>query len=210
MILFRVWQNTLMNKPMLPQEVWQLVHNYYGDELGLTTDDEDYIDPTTDSTLNDNDGTSVEFVSALDDTNSLSITINASSLDTKLNLEINQVENSSGSSASNTSSVSSGGSFKNIQAKAKEFMSKAEGCSGSTFADDEPLQSSGQINRATGGGSSGSGAGTADAKHSSQTFDGKRKMPKNTRQRDDSLCKKSETIPTDMSDSSDSEENNIP
>ncbi|KAI9585291.1 protein Aster-B isoform X2 [Glossina fuscipes] len=210
LILFRVWQNTLMNKPMLPQEVWQLVHNYYGDELGLTTDDEDYIDPTTDSTLNDNDGTSVEFVSALDDTNSLSITINASSLDTKLNLEINQVENSSGSSASNTSSVSSGGSFKNIQGRAKEFMSKAEGCSGSTFADDEPLQSSGQINRATGGGSSGSGAGAADAKHTSQTFDGKRKMPKNTRQRDDSLCKKSETIPTDMSDSSDSEENNIP
>lgn len=45
MMLFRVWQNALMDKPMQPQEMWQWVHNCYGDELGLTSDDEDYIDP---------------------------------------------------------------------------------------------------------------------------------------------------------------------
>lgn len=31
---------------MLPQEIWQCVHNAYGEQLGLTSDDEDdYIDP---------------------------------------------------------------------------------------------------------------------------------------------------------------------
>lgn len=45
LMLFRVWQNALMNKPMTPQEMWQWVHNCYGDQLGLTSDDEDYIDP---------------------------------------------------------------------------------------------------------------------------------------------------------------------
>jgi hypothetical protein len=28
------------------QEMWQWVHTCYGDELGLTSDDEDYIPPT--------------------------------------------------------------------------------------------------------------------------------------------------------------------
>lgn len=45
LMLFRIWQNALMNKSMLPQEIWQCVHNAYGDQLGLTSDDEDYIDP---------------------------------------------------------------------------------------------------------------------------------------------------------------------
>lgn len=46
MMIFRVWQNALMDTPMNPQEMWQQVHRCYGDELGLTTDDEiDYIDP---------------------------------------------------------------------------------------------------------------------------------------------------------------------
>lgn len=45
LMLFRVWQNALMDKPMQPQEMWQWVHNCYGDQLGLTSDDEDYIDP---------------------------------------------------------------------------------------------------------------------------------------------------------------------
>lgn len=35
-----------MNRSMLPQEIWQCVHNAYGEQLGLTSDDEDdYIDP---------------------------------------------------------------------------------------------------------------------------------------------------------------------
>lgn len=46
LMLFRIWQNALLNKPMLQQEIWQCVHNAYGDQLGLTSDDEeDYIDP---------------------------------------------------------------------------------------------------------------------------------------------------------------------
>lgn len=45
MMLFRVWQNALMETPMAPQELWQQVHSCYGDSLGLTSDDEDYIDP---------------------------------------------------------------------------------------------------------------------------------------------------------------------
>lgn len=46
LMLFRIWQNALLNKSMLPQEIWQCVHNVYGEQLGLTSDDEeDYIDP---------------------------------------------------------------------------------------------------------------------------------------------------------------------
>lgn len=45
LMLFRVWQNALLNKPMSSQEIWSWVHNSYGDQLGLTSDDEDYIDP---------------------------------------------------------------------------------------------------------------------------------------------------------------------
>lgn len=48
LMLFRVWQNALMDKAMQPAEMWQWVHYIYGDELGLTTEDEDYIDPYDD------------------------------------------------------------------------------------------------------------------------------------------------------------------
>ncbi|KAL0131938.1 hypothetical protein PUN28_000011 [Cardiocondyla obscurior] len=44
-MLFRVWQNALIGKPMSMAEMWQLVHACYGDELGLTSDDEDYVPP---------------------------------------------------------------------------------------------------------------------------------------------------------------------
>ncbi|KAH8267522.1 hypothetical protein KR018_012468 [Drosophila ironensis] len=63
LMLFRVWQNTLMNKQFSPQEIWKYVHSSYGEELGLTTDDEDYIDPTLD---NDNE-TDFDFQTAIDD-----------------------------------------------------------------------------------------------------------------------------------------------
>ncbi|XP_033236470.1 serine-rich adhesin for platelets isoform X3 [Drosophila pseudoobscura] len=63
LMLFRVWQNTLMNKQFSPQEIWKYVHNCYGEELGLTTDDEDYIDPT----LHKDTETDVEFQTAIDD-----------------------------------------------------------------------------------------------------------------------------------------------
>lgn len=45
LMLFRVWQNALIGQPMSMAEMWQLVHTCYGDELGLTSDDEDYILP---------------------------------------------------------------------------------------------------------------------------------------------------------------------
>ncbi|KAH8263314.1 hypothetical protein KR044_007336, partial [Drosophila immigrans] len=64
LMLFRVWQNTLMNKQFSPQEIWRYVHNCYGEELGLTTDDEDYIDPTLDAVDNETD---LEFQTAIDD-----------------------------------------------------------------------------------------------------------------------------------------------
>ncbi|XP_020298027.1 GRAM domain-containing protein 1B-like [Pseudomyrmex gracilis] len=44
-MLFRVWQNALIGEPMNMAEMWQLVHACYGDELGLTSDDEDYVPP---------------------------------------------------------------------------------------------------------------------------------------------------------------------
>lgn len=53
LMLFRIWQNALMNKSMLPQEIWQCVHNVYGEQLGLTSDDEDYIDPKDDKSQNE-------------------------------------------------------------------------------------------------------------------------------------------------------------
>lgn len=52
LMLFRVWQNALMDKAMQPAEMWQWIHYVYGEELGLTTEDEDYIDPYDDLPLN--------------------------------------------------------------------------------------------------------------------------------------------------------------
>ncbi|XP_014242706.1 GRAM domain-containing protein 1B-like isoform X3 [Cimex lectularius] len=46
LMLFRVWQNALMDQQMSTQEMWQWVHLCYGDELGLTSDDDDYVAPT--------------------------------------------------------------------------------------------------------------------------------------------------------------------
>ncbi|XP_074033206.1 GRAM domain containing 1B isoform X2 [Leptinotarsa decemlineata] len=45
LMLFRVWQNALMDQPMTAQQMWTWVHQCYGRELGLTSEDEDYIDP---------------------------------------------------------------------------------------------------------------------------------------------------------------------
>lgn len=47
LMLFRIWQNALMDRLMTQQKMWQWVHECYGDELGLTSDDEDYIAPGT-------------------------------------------------------------------------------------------------------------------------------------------------------------------
>ncbi|XP_055921609.1 protein Aster-B isoform X2 [Eupeodes corollae] len=161
LMLFRVWQNTLMNKPMLPQEMWQWVHNCYGDELGLTTDDEDYIDPLT-----------IEDIPR-------EVDISVCEQNTKDLQKI--TSNTTSSSEKATSDTNSGGGT----GSEKDKMSSK----GATKLD-ESLVEAETIN--------GNGEGT------------KRKVSKNSRQRDESLNKNSETLPTDMSDSSDSEENNIP
>ncbi|KAJ8400401.1 hypothetical protein AAFF_G00397840 [Aldrovandia affinis] len=48
MMMFRLWQNALLDKPLCPKELWHFVHQCYGSELGLTSDDEDYVPPDDD------------------------------------------------------------------------------------------------------------------------------------------------------------------
>uniref|UniRef100_A0A8C5MM56 GRAM domain containing 1B n=1 Tax=Leptobrachium leishanense TaxID=445787 RepID=A0A8C5MM56_9ANUR len=50
MMMFRLWQNALLDKPLCPKELWHFVHQCYGNELGLTSDDEDYVPPDDDFT----------------------------------------------------------------------------------------------------------------------------------------------------------------
>ncbi|XP_023936168.1 protein Aster-B [Bicyclus anynana] len=40
LMLFRIWQNALMDQPMSSQEIWQWVHTCYGEELGFDSDEE--------------------------------------------------------------------------------------------------------------------------------------------------------------------------
>ncbi len=44
-ILLDVHAILLCSQQATPSELWQLIHNSYGEELGLTTDDEDYVAP---------------------------------------------------------------------------------------------------------------------------------------------------------------------
>lgn len=45
-MLFKLWQNALLDQPASAADIWQWVHSMYGDELGLTSDDElDYVSP---------------------------------------------------------------------------------------------------------------------------------------------------------------------
>ncbi|XP_048859705.1 protein Aster-A-like isoform X1 [Brienomyrus brachyistius] len=48
MMIFRLWQNALLSKPLSPKELWHIVHQCYGTELGLTSEDDDYVSPTND------------------------------------------------------------------------------------------------------------------------------------------------------------------
>uniref|UniRef100_A0AAY4AYD9 VASt domain-containing protein n=1 Tax=Denticeps clupeoides TaxID=299321 RepID=A0AAY4AYD9_9TELE len=48
MMIFRLWQNALMDKTLSPKELWHIVHQCYGTELGLTSEDDDYVSPTAD------------------------------------------------------------------------------------------------------------------------------------------------------------------
>lgn len=40
-MLFRLWQNALLDQPMSSAELWQWVHYSYGEDLGLTSDDDE-------------------------------------------------------------------------------------------------------------------------------------------------------------------------
>ncbi|XP_061573738.1 protein Aster-A isoform X2 [Cololabis saira] len=46
MMIFRLWQNALLDKALSPKELWHIVHQCYGTELGLTSEDDDYVSPT--------------------------------------------------------------------------------------------------------------------------------------------------------------------
>ncbi|MCI4391125.1 hypothetical protein PGIGA_G00130740 [Pangasianodon gigas] len=46
LMIFRLWQNALMDKTLSPKELWHIVHQCYGTELGLTSEDDDYVSPT--------------------------------------------------------------------------------------------------------------------------------------------------------------------
>lgn len=37
-----------LSQPLCPKELWHFVHQCYGNELGLTSDDEDYVPPDDD------------------------------------------------------------------------------------------------------------------------------------------------------------------
>merc|ERR1712223_1760227 len=46
MMLFKLWQNALLEQPASSADIWRWVHSVYGDELGLTSEDEpDYVSP---------------------------------------------------------------------------------------------------------------------------------------------------------------------
>ncbi|KAM4652475.1 protein Aster-A isoform 2-T2 [Discoglossus pictus] len=45
LLIFRLWQNALLDKTLSPRELWHIVHQCYGTELGLTSEDEDYVSP---------------------------------------------------------------------------------------------------------------------------------------------------------------------
>uniref|UniRef100_A0A8B9DM02 GRAM domain containing 1C n=1 Tax=Anser cygnoides TaxID=8845 RepID=A0A8B9DM02_ANSCY len=44
--IFRLWQNVLLDKRLTKQEFWQLVHQSYGSELGLNTEEMEKESPT--------------------------------------------------------------------------------------------------------------------------------------------------------------------
>ncbi|KAM8927929.1 protein Aster-A isoform 1-T1 [Pelodytes ibericus] len=45
LLIFRLWQNSLLDKTLSPRELWHIVHQCYGTELGLTSEDDDYVSP---------------------------------------------------------------------------------------------------------------------------------------------------------------------
>ncbi|KAH8249393.1 hypothetical protein KR032_009278, partial [Drosophila birchii] len=140
LMLFRVWQNTLMNKQFSPQEIWKYVHNCYGEELGLTTDDEDYIDPTLD---NDNE-TDFDFQTAIDDDSQSQRQSQQSNQSNQSNPQLPQSGNSSASSG--------GGAVRESaprKSKTKYFFnsSKSSANASASGSDNKTRESSRKLNK---------------------------------------------------------------
>ncbi|XP_014086496.2 protein Aster-B isoform X2 [Bactrocera oleae] len=239
LMLFRVWQNTLMNKQMLPQEIWQWVHNCYGDELGLTTDDEeDYIDPTTVQTENEGD---IDYASALEDATSIVSSTLTSDYNTAHSTQ--NVNNSGG----NSSSTSSGGGGVGSKSKTKSYFfnsnksiansSTTTSASGSdnktsdnnireresvsknimnakelTLTSVKPEDDTAKCKTGSYNANESSSGASKETKSSTlkpQPHE-KRKVSKSTRVRDEAASNNQTNLPTDVSGSSDSEENKAP
>ncbi|XP_036327831.1 protein Aster-B-like isoform X3 [Rhagoletis pomonella] len=237
LMLFRVWQNTLMNKPMPPQEIWQWVHNCYGDELGLTTDDEDYIDPTSLPVESEGD---IDFASALEDTNSI-VSSNYSTANSVTQIASNSGGNSSSTSSaggckprtkssyffssnksvvnSSTTTSTSGSDNKtsdnNGERDSKNTMNAKELTLTSVKLEEETgkskiANSSANESGSGGGGVSASSRETKSSTLKAVTHEAKRKVNKSTRERDEAASNNQTNLPTDASCSSDSEDNKAP
>lgn len=50
-MMFRVWQNALLDQPMSPTELWSWVHYSYGDDLGFSSDEEEELKGQVDCNL---------------------------------------------------------------------------------------------------------------------------------------------------------------
>ncbi|XP_010888338.1 protein Aster-C isoform X2 [Esox lucius] len=48
--VFRMWQNTLMDKPLTSSELWQMVKQHYGNDLGLSLEEMDGLQGSPEST----------------------------------------------------------------------------------------------------------------------------------------------------------------
>ncbi|XP_062421427.1 protein Aster-A isoform X2 [Pungitius pungitius] len=80
MMIFRLWQNALLDKSLSPKELWHIVHQCYGTELGLTSEDDDYVSPTTEHMNGLLPGDESVSVTDLLDLSSVSVTSLGSSL----------------------------------------------------------------------------------------------------------------------------------
>ncbi|KAM9712628.1 protein Aster-C [Menidia menidia] len=49
--VFRMWQNTLMDKPLTSLELWQMVKQHYGNDLGLSHEEMESLQVPTDSSI---------------------------------------------------------------------------------------------------------------------------------------------------------------
>ncbi|XP_037550236.1 protein Aster-C [Nematolebias whitei] len=49
--VYRMWQNTLMNIPLTSQEVWQMVKQHYGCDLGLTSEEMESLQLSTEANM---------------------------------------------------------------------------------------------------------------------------------------------------------------